>query len=81
MRIGARRCRFETLEAADGRLRLVGGCGRADASFLTEMRIEATYAPTGMAGTVTTSAYSQASGGIILRTTLSVDSAHFGACP
>ena len=73
-------CRMDRLEAADGRLRLVGSCGRVENGFHAETRIDATYAPASMTGTVAATVYSAAGGGIVTHTSLAFTSTHLGAC-
>jgi hypothetical protein len=71
-------CRYETLDAANGRLRLVGLCGRAE-TRITEVRIDASYVPTGMAGAIVTTS-TPAGGGRVVRMRSIFDSTHLGAC-
>ena len=73
-------CRFDSLEAANGRLHLVAGCGRVEEGFHAETRIDATYARSSMAGTVAASVYSAAGGGVVTRTSVAFTSTHLGTC-
>jgi uncharacterized protein DUF3617 len=76
--IAAAGCSYSALEAANGRLRLVGRCGRAE-TRLTEVRIDASYVPTGMAGTIVTTS-TPAGGGSVVRMRSIFDSTHVGVC-
>lgn len=74
-------CRYSTLTAADGSLRLVANCDRPDLGNRLQIFVDATYGPASIAGTITSVSSTPATSGWAVRTVVGFTMRRTDVCP